>query len=150
MSRFFLSAGSNIDPHLHVPRSIEALKSEFKLPRISSVYQTDPVGAAGEKKFWNYAAEIEFAGTREELAEKIRTLEARLGRQRDPQNKFAPRCIDLDILPQRDYEKQPFIIIPLAEIAPDEIEPFTQKKFRELVENFPEEKKTYIKTRYLA
>lgn len=143
--RFFLSAGSNIDPRKHIPLSIQTLKQDFQLIKVSSVYETDPVGAAGGKKFWNYAAEIEFAGNREELTVKIREIEKLLGRQRDPNDKFAPRCIDVDILPQPDYQKQAFIMVPLAEIAPEEKDAETGKSFEELAGNFEEEKKNYKK-----
>lgn len=149
MPRYFLSAGSNIDPQKYIPLSIETLKKNFSVVKISTVYETSPVGPA-TGKFWNYAAEIDFSGNRELLSEKIREVESRLGRKRDPQNKFAPRCIDLDILPQPDYQKQAFIMVPLAEIAPEEKDPETGRTFGELAENFGEEKKSYKKTAYLA
>lgn len=143
--RFFLSAGSNIDPELHIPSSIEALKKNFDIISISSVYETDPVGPAGGRKFWNYAAAIGFTANREELSVKIRKLESLLGRKRDPQNKFAPRCIDIDILPQPDYQQQAFIMIPLEEIAPEENDFETGKTFAELAKDFKTEKKNYKK-----
>lgn len=143
--RFFLSAGSNIEPKKYIPLSIKTLKEKFSVIKVSSVYETDPVGAAGDRKFWNYAAEIEFAGNRSCLTAEIREIEESLGRRRDPQNKFAPRCIDIDILPQSDYQKQAFIMVPLAEIAPKEKDPETEKTFEELAENFKEEKKSYKK-----
>ena len=70
--KFFLSAGSNIEPQKHIPVSIETLKKKFEICKVSSVYETDPVGTDGRQKFWNYAAEIEFKGTREQLFLKIR------------------------------------------------------------------------------
>ncbi len=143
--RFFLSAGSNIYPQKHIPASIEVLRNDFQVIKISSVYETDPVGAAGPQKFWNYAAEIEFEGGLENLSRKIRETEKLLGRKRDPQNKFAPRCIDFDILPQADYQRQAFIMIPLAEIAPFEKDTETGKTFLELAANFSVEKKSYRK-----
>ena len=142
---FFISAGSNIEPRKHIPLSIETLKKNFQVLKISTVYETDPVGMSADSKFWNYAAEIEFGGTREELSKKIRGIETSLGRKRDPQNKFAPRCIDFDILPQADYQRQAFIMIPLAEIAPEEKDSETRKTFEDLARNFGEEKKKYWK-----
>ena len=143
--RFFLSAGSNIESEKYIPLSIKILNEKFSVIKISSVYETDPVGAAGDRKFRNYAAEIEFNGDRSRLTSEIREIEEALGRRRDPQNKFAPRCIDIDILPQQDYQKLAFIMVPLAEIAPKEEDPETGKTFEELAENFKEEKKSYKK-----
>lgn len=40
--------------------------------------------------------------------------------------------IDIDILPQQDYQHQAFIMIPLAEITPEEIDPETGKSFSDL------------------
>lgn len=100
---------------------------------------------AGSQKFWNYAAQIEFTGNRQDLTLRIREIEKLLGRQRDPRNKFAPRCIDIDILPQPDYQRQAFIVLPLAEIAPGEKDPETGKTFEELAGNFTAEKKSYKK-----
>ena len=151
--KFFLSVGSNIDPQKNIPLSIETLKKNFQVLNISSVYETDPVGSDGTintriaagQKFWNYAAVIEFNESRMKLSHQIRDLENFLGRVRDPQNKFAPRCIDFDILPQADYQKQAFIMIPLAEIAAQEKDAETGKTFKDLSENFTAEKKSYRK-----
>jgi 2-amino-4-hydroxy-6-hydroxymethyldihydropteridine diphosphokinase len=131
MSRFYLSIGSNIHPESNIPASIRLLRETFDVKKISSVYETDPIGPAGDKKFWNLAAEIESSLTREELVSQIRRLEEKLGRKREA-NKFAPRSIDMDLLPQSGYQEQGFIIIPLAEIAPEAKDPETGKSFAEL------------------
>lgn len=131
MSRFFLSIGSNVQPESNIPASIRLLRETFDVKGVSSIYETDPVGPAGDKKFWNLAAEIESALPRQELISKIRHLEEKLGRKRET-NKFAPRSIDMDLLPQPGYQEQGFIIIPLAEIAPEAKDPETGKSFAEL------------------
>ena len=101
---------------------------------MSSIYETDPIGPAGDKKFWNLAAEIESPLSRQELSQAIRKTEEALGRKRE-KNKFAPRSIDIDLLPQPDYQNQGFIMVPLAEIAPKAIDPETGKNFKELKES---------------
>lgn len=132
MSTYYLSIGSNINPEVHIPRCRETLRKELTVKKISTAYETDPVGPAGNKKFWNLAAAIEFSGQPKELARRIRVIEESLGRTRDPQNKFAPRTIDIDILPQPDFQNQAFIVLPLAEIAPKELDSVTGKTFEEL------------------
>ncbi len=136
MSRLFLSIGSNIEPEKHIPACISLLQKTFDVKKISSVYETDPVVPAGDKKFWNLAAEIENSLTREKLIAEIRGIEEKLGRKRE-ENKFAPRPIDIDVLPQPGYQEQGFIVIPLAEIAPEAKDPETGKSFLELKSGLP-------------
>ena len=135
MKPVFLSIGSNIEPELNVPACLKLLKEKFDHVKISPVYETDPVGPAGPQKFWNLAAEIKSDLGRKELTEKMREIEGALGRRRDPENKFAPRAIDIDILPQDDYQNQAFIMIPLADIAPEARDAKTGKTFEALAEN---------------
>ncbi len=141
----FLSLGSNLSPEKFIPACIETLKQKFRVLKVSSVYETDPVGPTGKEKFWNLAVEIEPAADPAVLLKELRAVEESLGRKRDPFNKFAPRTIDIDILPQQDYQNQALIMIPLAEIAPEEKDRETGKSFRELAEKFREEKKSYRK-----
>ncbi|MBI3314042.1 MAG: 2-amino-4-hydroxy-6-hydroxymethyldihydropteridine diphosphokinase [Candidatus Omnitrophica bacterium] len=131
---FFLSLGSNIEPEKNIPRSLELLKKQLQVEKISSVYETEPVGPAGDKKFWNLALSIRSDDDRKTFGSNLRKLEEALGRKRDPVNKFLPRTIDIDLLPQPDYQNQAFIMIPLAEIAPRQKDPETGKTFEELAE----------------
>ena len=136
---YFLSIGSNLEPAKHIPACIAALKNEFTVKKISSVYETQPVGPTGPDLFWNLAAEIETPLEIEDTVKKLRKLEAELGRKRNPGNKFLPRTIDLDLLPQKDYQKQAFIMIPLAEISPRTLDPESGKSFQELAETLKSE-----------
>ncbi len=130
MNAVYLSLGSNIEPRKNIPAAIQQMRQDFNVLSVSSVYETDPVGPAGTLKFWNLCAAVApLPGNL--LQTKIRALEARLGRIRE-ENKFAPRTIDIDILPQKDYQRFAFIMIPLAEIAPQEKDPETGKSFLEL------------------
>ena len=136
--QFFLSLGSNIEPEKNIPSCIESLKKNLSVKKISSIYETDPVGPAGPLKFWNAVVEIESEETRGTLIATVRRIEEGLGRRRNPSDKFAPRPIDIDILPQADYQRHAFIIIPLAEIAPDAHDEETGKIFRDLASEVSE------------
>ena len=155
MQTIFLSLGSNIEPQKNIPACLEILKKEFRVKKISSIYETDPVGPRGDlrqksrripacppagrgpkfqwrKKFWNAAAAIETDLDAKRLTEKLRRIEERLGRRRDPADKFAPRTIDIDILlydqrqmstpkltiPHPRMLERDFVMMPLKEIAP--------------------------------
>lgn len=115
-------------------RAVRLLKKEFKLKKISSFYETCPVGPAGPRKFWNAAAQIQSPLRPRDLLKKLRALETTLGRRRNPRNRFAPRTIDMDLLPQKGYRSQFFIMIPLAEIAAKKRDSKSGKEFGELAE----------------
>ena len=136
---FFISIGSNLHPQKYIPACLEILKNEFKVKKISSIYETEPVGSSGPNLFWNLAVEIETPLDPENLIQKLREIEARLGRNRDPQDKFAARTLDLDLLPQKDYQRQAFMMIPLAEISPDAMDEASGKSFQELAEGLKSE-----------
>lgn len=144
MKAVYLSIGSNVDPAKHIPAAMELLKLTFPTARFSSVYETEPVGPAGKEKFWNLAAVIHSGDTKEILVQKLREIETAQGRVRSG-NKYAPRTLDIDILPQEDYQNQAFIMIPLAEIAPQEKDPLTGKSFKDLAERMQEEGKKFRK-----
>ncbi len=134
MSSVFLSLGSNIEPENNIPACLRLMKEKLQVLKISPVYETDPVGPAGPQKFWNLAVEIESDFGKKALTEKLREIEAALGRSRNPDDKFAARTIDIDILPQPDYQNQAFIMIPLAGIAPETRDPETGETFKNLAE----------------
>ena len=129
MNEVFLSVGSNIEPEKNIPACLKILKETFPVKKTSSIYETDPVGSAGNRKFWNLAVLIETGLARKALIKELQKIEASLGRQRDPHDKFAPRSIDLDIVPAPDYLEQPFVMIPLAEIAPGTVDPDSGRTF---------------------
>jgi 2-amino-4-hydroxy-6-hydroxymethyldihydropteridine diphosphokinase len=137
MSTFFLSLGSNIRPEKNIPVCLERLKKKFHVKQISSIYETKPVGAAKGGNFWNLAAAIETDLDQETLSRELRQIENALGRKRDPRDKYAPRTIDIDLLPQPGYQKQAFIMIPLAEIAPKEIDPESGRSIADLANTLP-------------
>ncbi len=137
MPAAYLSLGSNVNPKKHIPEAIQLLRENFSVLGVSSIYETDPVGPAGNLKFWNLAASVQSEDPAA-LRLKLREIEARLGRVRG-ENKFAPRTIDIDILPQPDYQKLAFVMIPLAEIAPDEKDRETGLSFSELAEKIKDQ-----------
>ncbi|MDD5218183.1 MAG: 2-amino-4-hydroxy-6-hydroxymethyldihydropteridine diphosphokinase [Candidatus Omnitrophica bacterium] len=134
MTRFFLSLGSNINPQINIPAAMQVLRESFTVRKISSVYETQPVGPAGKDNFWNLAVEIETTIDRTSLVKRLRDIETQLGRKRNPADKYAPRTIDIDLLPQPGYQKQAFIMLPLAEIAPQARDSATGENFSEIAE----------------
>lgn len=132
MNTFYVSIGSNVDPEKNVPACIERLRGLFKDIRISPVYETPPFGPAGNVNFWNAACRIRTALDETQMRSEMQKLETVFGRRHDENDKFAPRTLDLDILPKEGYQKQAFVIVPLADIDPEGHDPQTQKTFMEL------------------
>lgn len=113
----------------------EALAALGQLPHTtlsarSSLYRTAPVGAAGPD-FINAVARIETRLCAPDLLRELQAMEALAGRRRPFPN--APRTLDLDLLryggaridserltlPHPRMHERAFVLVPLAEIAPD-------------------------------
>jgi 2-amino-4-hydroxy-6-hydroxymethyldihydropteridine diphosphokinase len=124
----YIGIGSNISPEEFLLRGINLLRQSVTLEKVSSVWETPPVGGQGNN-FLNAAVRVRTDRTAEDLQQQIlRPIEARLGRKRtaDPNS---PRTIDLDILiydhQEVDQSLWEFahICVPLAEIYPDYTHP---------------------------
>ena len=99
MTVCYIGIGSNLgDRRAYIDKTIETLGAVkgVKIRRISSIYETDPVGGIRQGKFLNGVMEIETTLNPSGLLKELNSIEAALGRVRGPKN--APRVIDLDIL----------------------------------------------------
>ncbi len=138
MNTAYLSIGSNIDKEINIPACLHRLHREFEVRKISSVYATEPVGPPGQNPFWNAAAEIRTDLSFPLLRDKLKQLEDDFGRIRNQMDKYKSRPLDLDVilyndqameeggitlLPSPQLEQFAFVLIPMAEIAPQRIHP---------------------------
>ena len=130
----FVALGSNLcDPALQVTNAFTELE---KIPRTkvvqrSSLYQSEPVGYDKQPDFINAVAEVHTEASPETLLKALLDIEQDFGRERPFPN--APRILDLDLLCYDDVEQKTdfltlphprmhlrgFVLLPLAEIAPD-------------------------------
>ena len=93
----YLGLGSNIgDKRAHIERAIERIAAFMTVRRVSSFYETAPVGYLDQDWFLNCAIEVETARTARELAPLLLGLELEMGRRRELPG--GPRTIDVDIL----------------------------------------------------
>jgi len=143
-----IALGSNLgDREAHLRRAIDALVPAFSNLRVSSLYETDPVDVPGSQPmFLNAAATGESDLSARGVLDALLSVEQQLGRERPYAG--APRTIDLDLIlyggsvinapglavPHPRFRERRFVLEPLAEIAPDWIDPVTGKTIRELLD----------------
>ena len=138
MARVFLGIGSNKGDRLAYLQSAVyeiARLHRTSVRRISSVYETEPVGLKEQPEFLNAAIEIETSLGPNDLLHSVKELETKLGRM--DQVRWGPREIDIDLLyfddrvineeklqvPHSEAVNRRFVLIPLAEIAEDYVDP---------------------------
>jgi len=136
------------DREAHIRRAIELLDSEeLRLVRVSSFYETEPIGFAKQRWFLNCAAEFATQLFPRQLLRRIQRVELQLGRKRAVVN--GPRTIDVDILlfgetrlktpeleiPHPRCRERRFVLAPLAELNPELRDPVTHRSVSELLED---------------
>lgn len=134
----FVALGANLgDPAGQVNEACEELARlpETRLTALSALYLSKPVGYADQPDFVNAVAGIRTHLSPRDLMQALLEIEARHGRDRAFKN--APRTLDLDLLlygalilrepgltlPHPRMTERPFVLMPLAEIAPDTLIP---------------------------
>lgn len=131
----FVGIGSNVgDRTAHVAHALAQMAAlpQTTVVRCSQVIETAPVGPAGQGPYLNAVAELSTALAPAALLEALLAIERQRGRDRSREVRFGPRTLDLDILLYSDWQidephlriphprmpERPFVLIPLAEIAP--------------------------------
>src|SRR5437016_3770621 len=132
MTPVAIALGSNLgDRQANVAAALQRLRSFVDVDRISSAYMTDPVGYADQPEFLNLACTGLTSLPPHPLRDAMREVERRIGR--GAAMPMGPRAIDLDLLlygtlqiadevltiPHPGLQSRPFVLVPLAEIAPD-------------------------------
>ena len=151
MKTAYLGFGSNIgDRERHLETALDRLAaSGVRIVRVSSLYETEPVGLKAQRWFLNLAAEIETDLFPMQLLSRISKIEQALGRVRTVRN--GPRTLDIDILlygkavvrsakleiPHPRIAERRFVLAPLAELAPDLRHPVTHQTIRAMLEAAP-------------
>ncbi len=150
MIQAYLGLGSNIgDRENQLNEAIKMLSAYegINVSKVSSIYETAPVGYTEQPNFLNLCIEIETTLSVSELLERCLEVEARLHRVR--KERWGPRTIDVDILlygneitelpnlsvPHPRMNERAFVLIPLNDIATDVIEPRSNLKIKDLVPN---------------
>ncbi len=134
----FIGIGSNIgDRLLNCREAIHSLRAEssIEIIKISSLYETAPVGFLNQGPFFNAVLAIGTTLSPEQLMRCCQAIESQLGKKIEIPK--GPRTIDLDLLfygkqiitsadltlPHPEISNRHFVLIPLFEIAPDLVHP---------------------------
>lgn len=150
MARACLSLGSNLEPETHLRAAIDALRARFGHVLVSQVYRTRAVGFDGGD-FLNAAAVVETDLEPQALDAWLHALEDAHGRDRSGP-RFGDRTLDIDLVlyderivegpghlrVPRDELRHAFVLRPLAEIAPDAVEPRSGRTLAQLWAESPE------------
>ena len=134
----YIGLGSNLgDKAGYLNKALELLDVApgVRVKKVASFYRTEPLGVTGQDWFLNTVAEIETDLSPEALLDLLLDVEAQLGRVRT--ERWGPRTLDLDLLLFGEEEIQSarltvppprlagraFVLVPLAELAPDLVIP---------------------------
>lgn len=148
MTDIYVAAGSNIDPANHLRMAVAALRRAYPSLRVSPAYRNKAVGFTGED-FINLVVGFSTDDPVARVREQLQAIETSCGRP-PLAPKWAARSMDLDILlfgqlistepglviPRPDLVRRPYMLKPMADIAPDVVHPQQRKSMRELWESF--------------
>lgn len=168
MAIVFLSLGSNREKSAHAIRE-QILNQALQLLQpiaVSSLYETEPWGNAGNKPFLNMAAKVETQKSPLDFLAFTQSIEKKLGRVRknEPRGLYEPRPIDIDILfyddliytepnltiPHPLLALRRFVLEPLVEIAPNFLHPIFKKNIMELLNECADKGKVSLLHEYTA
>jgi len=134
MPEVFVGCGSNIDPERHLRHAVDSLAEACGPVRCSSVYRSPAFGFEGPD-FLNLVVGFDTAAGPDEIEATLSELENAFGRSEG--DRWSSRTLDLDLLlfglrvdparrvPRVDVLRYPFVLAPLAELAPHLVHPVT-------------------------
>ncbi|MBI4266939.1 MAG: 2-amino-4-hydroxy-6-hydroxymethyldihydropteridine diphosphokinase [Chloroflexi bacterium] len=146
----YLGLGSNLeDRKKNLEKALDLLSQRLRLGAVSSTYDTEPVGNINQPRFLNMVCQAFTTLSPEVLLSLVKGIESKMGRT---SGSGEPRSIDIDILlygdrvvntpdlviPHPRLAERAFVLIPLAEIAPDAVHPVRRKTIKELLKGLKE------------
>jgi len=149
-AKVYLGIGSNLgNREANLDRAIEMLSERMKVGKVSSIYDTEPLDNPDQPRFLNMVCQVSTYLNPEGLLVLAKGIESKMGRVGKTGQ---PRIIDIDILlygnitmntpdlviPHPRMTRRAFVLVPLAEIAPDLVLPGDGRTIKELREAMKE------------
>jgi 2-amino-4-hydroxy-6-hydroxymethyldihydropteridine diphosphokinase len=148
----YIALGTNLEPRAaHLDKALELFHSlsGVEVKRVSSIYESKPVGYLDQPDFLNLVFEAETELLPLDLLDSCQTIEQELGRVRTI--RFGPRTLDVDIVlygvesideerltvPHPRMQERSFVLLPLQELNPEYVVPEWNKTVNELVAELP-------------
>lgn len=139
MALAYIGLGSNLaDPQAQISSALDKLArlENCQVSQVSSLYFSRPMGPQDQPDYMNAVVAIETSLSAITLLDQLQHIEQNAGRVRKD-NRWGARVLDLDILlfaqqvintgrltiPHYGLKEREFVLLPLAEIAPDLILP---------------------------
>ncbi|MFW6184076.1 MAG: GTP cyclohydrolase MptA [Chloroflexota bacterium] len=128
----YIALGANLgDRRANLIDALSQLRHKVEIEQLSGIYETPPVYITDQPRFLNAVLKGTTSLTPRELLRFVKSIERRMGRHRTV--RYGPRPIDLDILlygdqtvdepdliiPHPRMLERGFVLIPLADLAPD-------------------------------
>ena len=148
----YLALGSNLgDRRGNLAAALQQLREVVTIEKVSSVYETEPIGYLEQPRFFNIACCGKTWLSAQDLLHSIQAMEVALGRQ--PTFRNGPRPIDIDILlyddlsihddhltiPHPRMAERSFVLAPLTEISPNVVHPGNEQTAQELLQQVSQE-----------
>lgn len=156
LQQIYLSLGANLgNREANLQQAIELIKERLgEVIAISSFIETAAWGKTDQPDFLNLALQVATKHSPLVALSIIQEIEHQLGRER--KEKWGARLIDIDIIfwenqlisevqltvPHPLMHERTFVLIPMAEIAPEMEHPVLKKKMKELLESLEKQEAT--------